>query len=418
MRYLKISLATLAVLALWTAIPVTGALYGWWREPVAPPGDAAAFMRVAVGRIEAADPGNAALVLIENGAVVDEHYHTVDEPVNRDTVFPVASMSKWLTAWGVMALVESGRLDPDRPVEDYLTRWRMPESPFDSRGVTARRLLSHTAGLTDGLGFADYGADEAVPSLEQSLADPRASSGGPVRIAPGLEPGSEWRYSGGGYLILELLVEELTGESFESYMGRAVFRPLGMNRATYEYPGALDNAAESYDADGRRAPLYRYASSAATGLAASAGDLTRFLLAQISGAAPAVPLDPATQRAMRAPHGFALGQGIWGLGTILYAPTAGGGFVFGHDGGNEPALNATARINPDTGDGLIVLVSGHARLATEIGFHWVFWQTGEPDFFHAESEVRRVMPAVLAGWGVILVAAVIVALTGGRRRAG
>src|SRR5690606_14673051 len=155
-----------------------------------------------VALIEGANRGDAALVLTENGASAGEHYSTSADAIDRDTVFPVASVSKWITAWGIMALVEAGRLDLDRPVEDYLTRWQLPPGPFDHRGVTVRRLLSHTAGLTDGLGFGDYGSDEALRTLEQALANPRASSGEPTVIAVGIEPGTEWRYSGGGYLIL------------------------------------------------------------------------------------------------------------------------------------------------------------------------------------------------------------------------
>jgi len=415
--YVKTILATLAALAVWTGLLVIGAVYGWWTSPAAPPDDADAFMAHAVERIETADPGNAALVLLEDGAVFAEHFHTIDEPVNRDTVFPVASMSKWITAWAVMTLVDGGQLDLDRPVDEYLIRWSLPPGEFDNRGVTARRLLSHTAGLTDGLGFADYEPDAAVPELVASLNEPRASSGEPVRIATGLEPGGQWEYSGGGYLVLELLVEELSGERFDAYVRRSVFAPLGMSRSTYRYPGDLDNAAESYTSAGRPAPLYRYAANSATGLATSAGDLSRFLLAHLQTGGGMSPLSSETLAAMREPEGFMLGQGIWGLGTILYAP-AGDDFVFGHDGGNEPAINATARLNPLTGDGIVVLVTGDPGLATTIGEHWVLWQTGLPGVFSQGAQVQRAVPAILIGWGVILLGVIVISLRRRRGRTG
>jgi CubicO group peptidase (beta-lactamase class C family) len=415
--YLKTILATLAALAVWTGALVVGAVYGWWTSPAAPTGDADAFLAHALDRLAAADPGNAALVLIEDGTVFAEHFHTVDEPVNRDTIFPVASMSKWLTAWAVMTLVEEGRLDLDRPVDDYLTRWHLPPGEYDNRGVTARRLLSHTAGLTDGLGFADYLPDEDVPSLVDALSEPRASSGEPVRIATGLPPGAQWEYSGGGYLVLELLVEQLSGERFEDFVQRRVFGPLGMNRSTYRHPADLSNTAESYTTAGRRAPLYRYAAASATGLATSAGDLTRFLLAHLEAAGGGRPLSRQTLAAMRTPEGFMLGQGFWGLGPILYAPV-GDDFVFGHDGGNEPAINATARLNPLTRDGIVMLETGDPSLATSIGEDWVLWQTGVPGVFSQGASVQRVMPAILIGWGAILVAAIVLSLRRRRRRSG
>lgn len=142
----KIVVVTLLTLGLWAAVVLVGALYGWWRQPVAPMGDAQAFMRAAIDMIEEGNRGNMALVLIEDGAVWGEYCSTSADPVDRNTVFSIASASKWIAAWGVMKLVEERKLDLDRPIEDYLTRWHLPPSQFDNRGVTARRLLSHTAG--------------------------------------------------------------------------------------------------------------------------------------------------------------------------------------------------------------------------------------------------------------------------------
>ena len=71
-----------------------------------------------------------------------------EEPVTGRTVFNIGSISKSVAAWGLMRLVESEEIELDAPVERYLTRWHLPESEFDSRGVTLRRLLSHTAGLS------------------------------------------------------------------------------------------------------------------------------------------------------------------------------------------------------------------------------------------------------------------------------
>ncbi|MGA9343451.1 MAG: serine hydrolase domain-containing protein, partial [Rhodanobacteraceae bacterium] len=257
-------------------------------------------------------------------------------------------------------------------------------------------------GLTDGLGFGDYQPDETVPPVEVSLANPRASSGEPAAIAVGRKPGSEWVYSGGGYLILELLVEEVSGESFEAFTRHAILEPLGMTRSGYRYLGEMNNSAGSHDARGQSATVYRYACKAATAFSTSAHDLTRFVLAQLPGAADK-PLRQTTIDAMREPQASVMGLDIWGLGTILYAATASGDHVFGHDGVNEPAINSTARVNLDTGDAIIVLETGDPSLATVLGFHWVFWQTGRPDFIGLPGELRRVVPVLLGGALGILV---------------
>ena len=162
--------------------------------------------------IDAGLRGNAAFGLIEDGRLVAEHYASVGDPVDRDTLFQVASMGKWITAWGVMRLVEHGKLDLDTPVSRYLTRWSLPDSEFDNDGVTVRRLLSHTAGLTDGLGYMGFPPGQAVEPLEASLshaADADPGTDGRTRV--GVQPGSGFQYSGGGYTLLQLLIEEVSG---------------------------------------------------------------------------------------------------------------------------------------------------------------------------------------------------------------
>lgn len=355
-------------------------------------GDPAEFQRWAVNEIETRNLGTSALVVIEDGVVASRYF---GGDANQETLFPAASMSKWITALSVMSLVKNEQLDLDAPVSTYLTRWQLPESEFDNSMVTLRRLLSHTAGLTDGLGFGDYASDETLPTIEESLRRPRASSGETVEISVGLEPGSEFRYSGGGYLILQLLVEETTGQPFEDYVRTSLLEPVGMSRSTYAFFGALDNATQSFNADGSTAPSYQYASAAATGFASTASDLTKLVLA-LTGPA-AIPIHNDTVADMRKPHGFVFGAGIWGLGTILYAPTANGDYVYGHDGANDPAINTSVRINPETSDAFILLVSGNPSLASNIGSEWVLWQTDYPDVLSTERALKSALIPILAG---------------------
>lgn len=396
MYYIKLAVVALIAMALWSTTVLSGALFGWWRRPVAPQGDRQAFLQAAIELIERGDKNNTALVLIKDGSIYAEYYSSRLDPVDRNTVFATASMSKWITAFGVMKLVEEGKLDLDSPIDDYLSRWHLPRSEFDHRKVTARRLLSHTAGLTDGLGFGDFLPEETIPPLEQSLTAPRTSSGRPVAIEVGMEPGSKWKYSGGSYLVLELLIEEISGEGFEAYIDRTIFKPLGMTRSGYQALVNVTNSAKSYDQEGRPATIYRYASKAATGFHTSASDLTTFVIAQLTKGSDK-PLSREMMYEMRQPHGYSMGIGIWGLGTMLYAPTSSGNFIFGHDGANEPAIGATVRINPDTNDGIIVLTTGNRTLASTLGAHWVLWQTGVPDFLSIPAEVARVVPALVVG---------------------
>ncbi len=347
--------------------------------------------------------GEVAVALITKGQVADEYYTGGAEAVNRETVFPVASMSKWVTAVGVMQLVRDGKVDLDAPVARYLTRWTLPAGQFDHNGVTTRRLLSHTAGLTDGLGFGDYRLEERLPTLEESLRAPRASTGQPTAIAVGYEPGSRWQYSGGGYLILQLLVEEVSKQPFATFMRESVFAPLQLSCSSFE-PTTSANAAASYDATGHAAPTFRYAAAGATGFSTCVDDMVRWVRAHGSSNSPP-PLDTDVQRRMREPHGRQFGADIWGLGTMLYAPTAAGAFVFGHDGQNDPAINAAVRINPDNADAIIVLTSGGRLLATRLASEWTYWQAGGPDFLVIGTALREAVVPLLAGWAAVIAAA-------------
>lgn len=381
---------------LWTAVTAYGAISGWWLTPVAPKDDARAFMDAAIAMGNAQSRGNIALVLIRHGDVFDEHFAPSIDRVNRDTRFPLASMSKWCTAYAVMQLVQAGAIALDAPISTYLKQWQLPAGTFDNNRVTVRTLLSHTAGLTDGLGFGDYLPDDTLPSVAASLRQPRSSSGTAATIAVGRAPGTEFQYSGGGYLILQAIVEDVTGMRFADFMQQSVFVPIGMRRSSYEYIGHLDNVSRSYDTNGTRATSYQYAAAAATGLSASASDLIAFAQAQLRvDGAP--PLTRANVDAMRQPYGRKLGLDVWGLGVMLYAPTASGDNVFGHDGSNAPAINSTLRINPDNGDAIIVLVTGNPTLASSIGYEWTLWQTGVSDFLMFDRALRSAIMPLVAG---------------------
>jgi len=423
-RLIRFVLATLGLLVLWTAVVGIGLLEGWWRSPLVPRSDTQAFMNALVREVETTRAGNVGLALIEHGAVHAEHMSSVGEPVDRDTVFQVASLSKWITAWGVMALVEQGRLDLDAPVSRYLTRWALPETGFDNDGVTVRRLLSHTAGLTDGLGYAGFAPGSQAQTLEASLTQAAdASPGASGRVQVGHPPGQRFKYSGGGYTLLQLLIEEVSGGTFEAYMQRAVFEPLGMNHSTFVWDETRGfKLAPSFDVDSKPTPYLRFTSLAATSLYTTVGDMTTFLQAHLRGArGEPVGRGVLTAHAlkqMQEPHASQFGQEIWGLGTMLYAPNGAGAFVVGHDGNNDPAINTAARLNPATGDGIVILETGNRLLATRLAGEWVFWETGNLDFLTVTMEAKRMFIVIATGWVVILVGAVVVAWRSRRTRVG
>jgi CubicO group peptidase (beta-lactamase class C family) len=234
----------------------------------------------------------------------------------------------------------------------------------------------------------------------------------------GNQPGSGFKYSGGGYTLLQLLIEEVSGQSFNDYMTAHVLSKLGMTRSTF-VPSDADDVAEFYDARGAPTTHFRFSALAAASLYTTTSDLTLFLQAHLRGAHGEVPgrgvLKPGTLLEMRRPHASKLGVDIWGLGTMLLTPNNHGGFVIGHDGNNEPAINTAARVDPDTGDGIIILETGNKLLATTLASEWVFWHTGRIDFLTFTLESDALFRLLGIGWAVIVAAGLFFGLRSRRR---
>jgi CubicO group peptidase (beta-lactamase class C family) len=406
---------TLLVMLVWAGLNVASTRHGWFSAVVAPVGDAAAFMAEATRLVKLEAKGNGIFMLVEGGEVYAEYAYSKGAPVNSNTVFGVASLGKWLAAVGVMTLVERGKLDLDAPVSSYLTRWQLPASAYDLDGVTIRRLLSHTAGLTDGLGHNGFVAKDAVQPLTAHLSQAAdADEGVSGRVEVGLAPGSQFKYSGGGYNLLQLVIEEVSGQSFAAYMQEAVFEPAGMGHTGYDPDEAAlaGTLAEYFDADGASRTYPYYTSLAATGLYTTGNDLLRFMATQLSDQLAAGSqtkiLAAATLAQMRRPNASTMGIDIWGLGVMLFASNNAGDFIVGH-GGQSPSLNATLRINPANGNGFLMLTTGNRALAADMATRWTLWETGNPDMYMLRNMIPAMLQRVALGSLLIVVLSLLLA---------
>lgn len=253
MRLVKVLISFIVLTLSWSCVCLYGALNGWWLTPLAKQGDSATFIAKVQQRFLNEAKGNFAMVIIEDGRVVSKQFTPSINSVNGDTLFPVASMSKLFTAYGVYQLAQQGDIDLDAPISNYLTAaWQLPASSFNHNKITLRSLLSHTSGLTDGLGFADMSKSQPMPSLIDSLNHPKGARGD-VKLEIGFEPATQWQYSGGGYLITEHIIENVTKMSFEDFMAKTVFSPLSMYRANYAFIETHSNVAHPYDSAGKKA---------------------------------------------------------------------------------------------------------------------------------------------------------------------
>jgi CubicO group peptidase (beta-lactamase class C family) len=277
------------------------------------------------------------------------------EPVTPDTLFQAGSISKSVTALAVLRLVEQGKLNLDTDVSHYLTTWKLPTNKFTERKpVTLRELLSHTAGATIH-GFRGYAAGQTVPTLIQVLNGEQPANSPPVTID--FVPGSKFRYSGGGYLIIQQILIDVTGESFPDLMQEVVLQPLRMTHSTFQQPipeKLRSLEAMPYDHNGNAVDggPHTYPEMAVGGLWTTPSDLALFASAiqdAFSGR-PGAIVSPATAHEMLRPvaRDYALGFLIDGNGPNRYFwhPGVDAGFVaffFAYEKGDGLALMANGQ---------------------------------------------------------------------------
>lgn len=270
-------------------------------------------------------PGVSVAVL-EGGRIVWARGYGVRDvetgtPVTAETLFQAASISKPVAAAAALRLVEKGLLELDTPVNRYLKRWKIPENDFTRENpVTLRHLLTHTGGLTVH-GFPGYALSEEVPSTIQILDGTPPANTDSIRVDT--IPGSLWRYSGGGYTVMQLLLEDATGKPFTQVLREEVLDPVGMSLSSYQQPLSPERegyAASSHlsDGTGGDGKWHLYPEVAAAGLWTNPAELARLameLQAAHQGEEGRI-LSPEMTRAMFTPElgGWGLGFGIQGEG--------------------------------------------------------------------------------------------------------
>ena len=204
---------------------------------------------------------------------------TAGTAVAPETMFQAASISKPVTAVAVMRAVGMGKLDLDTDVNSYLKSWKVPESEFTrGRPVTLRALLSHTSGTGDGFGFPGYDPSAPLPTLPQILNGESPSNVGKVFWER--PPFTAQKYSGGGTVIVQLVLTEVMGKPFATIMRELVLDPVGMTNSTYEQPLPAErdaNAARAHDGRGRamNAKWHVYPEQAPAGLWTTPTDLAK-----------------------------------------------------------------------------------------------------------------------------------------------
>ncbi len=303
--------------------------------------------------------------------------------VTVDTLFQAASISKPVSAVGVMLLNQSGAINIDRNSNDYLRSWHIPDNELTrTEKVTIRRLLSHTGGLGAHY-FMGYEAGMPIPNLLDILDGTGNANNDPVRVE--LVPGLMYNYSGGGYEVLQLLIEDVTNQSFKEYMTANLFQQLEMNSSYFIQPMDLpleSRAASGHDADGNVLPgkWFTYPELAAAGLWTTPTDLARLAveLQKAAGHNNGALLTGKTANEILTNQ---VNSSAMGLGFVV--TNASGDVQFSHAGSNigfESFLIAYR----DRGQGAVIMTNGDngANLGMEILFSIAKvygWQVPKPE---------------------------------------
>lgn len=289
-------------------------------------------------------------------------------PANEHTMFCLASLSKTMTATGLMTLVQAGKIDLDRPANEYLGPDTLTSRVGDPKAVTVRSLANHTSGLHGSDQFF-YGPDVArVPPLSETIQ--RYG----ILVAPA---GERYRYSNLGYGVLGQMIAHVSGMSYDDFMRQDVFLPLGMTRSGVNIPPGLErHHAIRYDFDRKPIPFYVSAEPASASVYASAHDLAKFgqfllknhrsdQVAILSDASiDAMSSAPISEKSV--PTRPAVKEGGYGVGLVVRYQ--GGYRLIGHTGSTSGVASDFA-VAPDANFGVVVLANadgGAGSLRTEI----------------------------------------------------
>ncbi|MBD2701599.1 beta-lactamase family protein [Spirosoma sp. BT702] len=309
-------------------------------------------------RMRALNVPGVSIAVFDNGKISWAKAYGVSDksqakPVATSTLFQAASISKPVTSVATFRLIEKQALTLDEDVNLKLKRWKIPESPFSEKEkVTIRRIVSHTAGLSVH-GFAGYNHTVKLPTVTQILDGTPPANSSPVRVKE--TPGEKESYSGGGFTVLQLLLEDVTGKPFGPLLEDLVLKPVGMKQSTFSLPLPSDQvsiAAKGYDERGNMVDggYHLYPELAAAGLWTTPGDLAKFML-NVSDSYRAdkgiLKQETARQMLTKIPGAGGLGFGVDGTGETLR---------FRHSGGNA-GFSCYAVAFAQTGRGVVIMTN-------------------------------------------------------------
>jgi CubicO group peptidase (beta-lactamase class C family) len=319
-----------------------------------------------------------------------------NEAVTPETLFQAASISKPVAAMAALLVVQQGKLDIDEDLNRKLNSWKVAENEFThEKKVTVRELLSHSAGLTVH-GFEGYASDAPVPSLLQILDGVKPANSKPIRVD--IPTGTKFRYAGGGYVLLQQLLLDVTGKQFPDFMQETLLKRIGMTHSTYDQPLPKKlgpQAAIGHRANGEKVKgnWHTYPEMAAAGLWTTPTDLARFAIEiqrSVAGKSNKVLTQEMTKQ-MLTPQ-----VGGWGLGIGLAGE--GAAARFNHGGANE-GYRCLLVAFTNTGQGAVVMTNSDSgsSLGEEV-LRSIAKEYGWVDYLPKEKVLAHVDPKIYGSY--------------------
>ncbi|WP_316755635.1 serine hydrolase [Pedobacter aquatilis] len=296
--------------------------------------------------------------------------------VSDKTLFQAASISKSLNSLAILKLFKDRNLDLYADINTYLKSWKFPYDSI-SRGkkINMANLLSHTAGLNVH-GFGGYEAGKPIPSVTQILKGESPANSDAVRSL--FTPGTRQEYSGGGTTISQLVLTDITGQKYESYLSEQVLKPLGMLSSTFAQPPTATRQellSAGYDGEGKqvKGKYHIYPEQAAAGLWTNPRDLAKYIIeTQLAyKGKSAKVLDEQTTKLRLSPYmnknGAALGVFVEDYNGVKYFGHGAGnaGFTGGYYGSFEGGNGLIIMVNSDNGEIIQELINS---ISTTYGF--------------------------------------------------
>lgn len=299
-----------------------------------------------------------AVAVAQNGRIIwEEGFGWADWenriPANEHTMYSLASISKPITATGLMILKEHGLLDLDRPINDYLGEAKLKIWIGSSDEATVRRVANHSSGLSVHWQFFYEDEPYRPPSMDKTIR----RYGNLVTA-----PGEKYQYSNLGYGILDYVISRLSGKSYPDFMREEVFLPLGMTHTSVHIGPRLEKyQAVRYGADGLPIPFYDFDHRGASAVFSSAHDLVRFGMFHLKAHLPEQKailsdetIDEMQQPTMIIEEGQGYGIG-WRVSDNL------GYHIISHSGGMH-GVSTRLTLIPSEKLAVVVLANAGSRL--------------------------------------------------------